>query len=171
METTSPSENRQPLLRISNLRFGYDDDALFENFSLDIPAQSITALVGPNGAGKSTLLHCITGFLRPFAGEIRLAETPIFNDIENARRQMGYLSDDFGLYDQLTARQNMASIATAHGKRRQPNPLSRRRRQPQRPTRTLPEHPVTRATATARHRHGHPPLAAAAAARRTGVGP
>ena len=116
METTSPSENRQPLLRISNLRFGYDDDALFENFSLDIPAQSITALVGPNGAGKSTLLHCITGFLRPFAGEIRLAETPIFNDIENARRQMGYLSDDFGLYDQLTARQNMASIATAHGK-------------------------------------------------------
>jgi ATP-binding cassette subfamily F protein 3 len=62
----------QDVLRISDLRVGYGQRALLEEVDLHLGYGERAVLIGPNGAGKTTLLRCITGQLKPWAGEVRL---------------------------------------------------------------------------------------------------
>lgn len=100
-----------PAISVQNLQFAYGTHRLFDGISLDIPRHAITALVGPNGAGKSTFMHCLTGLYRPLGGDILLNGSSIYADINHARQQMGYLPDNFGLYQNLTVQQNLAFAA------------------------------------------------------------
>jgi ABC-type branched-subunit amino acid transport system ATPase component len=58
------------LLYIQNINKKFDGTIALENFSLEIPANTITGIIGPNGAGKTTLFNVITGFLVPESGSI-----------------------------------------------------------------------------------------------------
>lgn len=57
-------------LQISDLKAGYDGLGVLRDISLDVREGSVVALIGPNGHGKSTLLKCISGLVKPSAGEI-----------------------------------------------------------------------------------------------------
>ena len=59
-----------PLLYIQDINKKFDGTIALENFSLEIPANTITGIIGPNGAGKTTLFNVITGFLVPESGSI-----------------------------------------------------------------------------------------------------
>ena len=107
----SEQDDNTSLLKVNNLRFGYTQDLLFDNFSMSIDEGAIVALIGPNGAGKSTLMHCICGIIRPFAGDTRIAGTSISANPVAARKHIGYLPDNFGLYDRLSVRQHLQYIA------------------------------------------------------------
>ncbi len=78
------------MISVSNLWFSYDGPRrpVLEDLSLEIPANSVTAILGPNGAGKTTLLHLMLGFLSPARGIIRLAGQP---QAGYSRREMGRL--------------------------------------------------------------------------------
>lgn len=102
------------MLKISHLRFAYDETVLFDELSLTVAPGSITALVGANGAGKSTLMNCITGVLRPLAGEIMLDGLSLAQDVNAVRRRIGYLPDNYGLFAALTVRQHLEYAAAAH---------------------------------------------------------
>src|SRR6185369_4467470 len=68
----------------------------------------ITALLGPNGAGKTTLLRTLVGLLQRDHGEISIDGVDPAVDPMTVRRNVGLLTDQFGLYDRLTTREYLA---------------------------------------------------------------
>jgi ABC-2 type transport system ATP-binding protein len=73
------------------------------NVDLDIPEKSIFGFIGPNGAGKTTTLRMLATLLRPTSGEIHIDGIDALDDPVKVRGRLGYLSDTFGLYDDLMA--------------------------------------------------------------------
>lgn len=76
------------LLQFEQILFGYPqaDQAVLHDFHLEIAPGTVTAILGPNGAGKTTLLHLALGWLKPQAGQIRLARRPLS---DYSRRSLG----------------------------------------------------------------------------------
>lgn len=72
-------------------------------------------MVGPNGAGKTTLLRCIAALAEPIAGRVLLDGVDVHEAPRESHKAMGYLSDFFGLYDELTVAQCLRHCADAQG--------------------------------------------------------
>jgi ABC-type multidrug transport system ATPase subunit len=86
------------MLAIQNLSKTYANGvAALTDVSLDIPT-GMFGLLGPNGAGKSTLMRTIATLQDPDAGTIRLGELDVLANKAEARRQLGYLPQEFGVY-------------------------------------------------------------------------
>jgi ABC-2 type transport system ATP-binding protein len=103
------------MIRVEHLIFDYPGHRALDDVSFEIAPGTITALVGPNGAGKSTLMRVCSGLDRPFAGRVRLQDIDVHESPREAHRRMGYLSDLFGLYDDMTVRQCLEYRAAAQG--------------------------------------------------------
>ena len=78
---------------------------------LELARGRTTALLGPSGCGKSTLLRLLVGLLSPDAGEIRFDGRPLAADLREARRRMGYVIQEGGLFPHLTAAGNVGLAA------------------------------------------------------------
>ena len=94
--------------------FDYPGKRALHDVSFSIEQGSITALVGPNGAGKTTLLRCIAALEQPISGNIRVDELDVQEHPRLCHRRLGYLSDFFGLYDQLTVAQCFRFVGLAN---------------------------------------------------------
>jgi len=105
------------MIEVADLHFEYPGRLALDGVSFELEPRSITALVGPNGAGKTTLLRCIAGLIGPASGRIRVNGVDVVNEPRDAHRSIGYMSDFFGLYDELSARQCLRYVALAHGLR------------------------------------------------------
>ena len=103
------------MLEVGDLVFEYPGKRALDSVSFSIQEHSITALVGPNGAGKTTLIRCLAALARPLSGSVRLGDLDVLEQPRECHRRVGYMSDFFGLYDDLTARQCLAYVALAHG--------------------------------------------------------
>ena len=75
--------------------------------SLDVSRGESVGLLGANGSGKSTLLRILATLLRPTAGRAELCGYDVVKDADNVRRSIGLLSHAPGLYDDLSARENL----------------------------------------------------------------
>ena len=84
--------------------------------SLNIEA-GVLGLLGPNGAGKTTLMQMIATITRPTSGRIRWDNVDIVRDPDALRRRLGYLPQDFGVYDNLTAIEFLSYFAALKGVR------------------------------------------------------
>ena len=82
----------------------FDGYLAVNEIDLEIKAGEVYGLIGPNGAGKTTLIKMLATAEKPTKGEIYLHGTPLLEPETNARikQQIGYLPDDFPLYDDLT---------------------------------------------------------------------
>ena len=103
------------MIRVEGLVFDYPGHRALHGISLHIPPGTVTALVGPNGAGKSTLLRCLAGLDEPLAGQLTVAGIDVQEHPRKVHKKLGYLSDFFGLYQQLTVQQCLHYAATAQG--------------------------------------------------------
>jgi ABC-2 type transport system ATP-binding protein len=72
-----------------------------QNLNLTVPLGSLFGLIGPNGAGKTTTLRMLAGLLEPTSGEIIINGEPIQQNLTALRRQIGFMPDFFGVYDDL----------------------------------------------------------------------
>lgn len=111
---TNINYERTSMIKVRNLVFDYMTKRALHSVSFEIEKGSIVALIGPNGAGKTTLMRCLAGLVKPFSGEIYLDDINVPEDSRNAHRYISYLSDVFGLYDDLTARQCLKYAALAY---------------------------------------------------------
>ena len=93
----------EPAISLRGVSRWYGDVVAVNDVSFDFEP-GITGLLGPNGAGKSTLLHMIAGFLRPSAGEVRVAGEPSWRNPSMFRR-LGLVPESESVYTFLTAYQ------------------------------------------------------------------
>ena len=103
------------MIEISGLTFDYPGHRALDDVTLTVAHGSVTALVGPNGAGKTTLMRCIAGLETPLTGSITVAGMDVIERPREAHRIMGYLSDFFGLYQDLTVARCLEYAAAAQG--------------------------------------------------------
>jgi ABC-2 type transport system ATP-binding protein len=103
------------MIEISNLTFDYPGHRALDDVTLTVPNGSVTALVGPNGAGKTTLMRCIAGLETPLTGSITVAGMDVIEQPRAVHRIMGYLSDFFGLYQDLSVARCLEYAAAAQG--------------------------------------------------------
>lgn len=80
-----------------------------------VSAGEVYGFLGPNGAGKTTAIRMLTGLLRPSAGEGRVAGVDIAGDTAELRRRIGYMSQKFSLYTDLTVAENIELFAGLYG--------------------------------------------------------
>jgi ABC-2 type transport system ATP-binding protein len=81
---------------------------------LRVPEGAVFGLVGPNGAGKTTLIKALVGSLRPTGGSVSVLGLDPLGDRARLRRQIGYMPQSPALYDDLSARDNVAFFGAAH---------------------------------------------------------
>lgn len=103
------------MIEISGLTFDYPGQRALDDVTLTVAKGSVTALVGPNGAGKTTLMRCIAGLEMPLSGSISVAGMDVIEQPREVHRIMGYLSDFFGLYQDLTVSRCLEYAAASQG--------------------------------------------------------
>ncbi|MDX1266245.1 MAG: ABC transporter ATP-binding protein [Oceanisphaera sp.] len=82
---------------------------------LAIPAGTIYGFLGPNGSGKSTCIRMLTGLLLPSAGEMEVLGLAIPEQAEALRRRVGYMTQKFSLYEDLSVRENLEFVGQIYG--------------------------------------------------------
>ena len=104
-----------PFIRITDLTKRFGDAPALNKFSAAIQAGQITGLVGPDGAGKTTLMRLMAGLLLPDAGSITVNGADSVHNAGQIQRQLGYMPQKFGLYEDLTVLENMNLYADLRG--------------------------------------------------------
>lgn len=102
-----------PLIQLAGISFAYGEQPVLREVSLQVHAGEIYGLVGADGAGKSTLLRIGVGQLAPAAGEARLLGRPVSDP--RLRAALAYMPQGFGLYPDLSVRENLEFFADLHG--------------------------------------------------------
>ena len=86
-----------------------------DGIDLEVPRGSLYGFLGPNGAGKSTTIKCLTGLLRPTAGEIRILGIDPRTDEVEVKKRIGVLPEDLALFERLTAAETLTFVGQVHG--------------------------------------------------------
>src|SRR5690625_7728224 len=100
----------------------YVDFVSVDNVSHDIQRGEIFGFLGSNGCGKTTTMKMLTGLLPPSTGEVEVLGQPVDARDLSVRHRLGYMSQSFSLYGELTARQNLVLHGRIYGLSRQPLP-------------------------------------------------
>ena len=86
-----------------------------KDINLTLESPSLIGLVGPNGAGKSTLMKLLVAGLLPTGGDIAIDDKPLTKCEKELKKKLGYLPQDFGLYDELTIWEFLDYMAALKG--------------------------------------------------------
>lgn len=103
------------MIEVQQLRKQFGQLVALDGLTFNAPEGQITGLLGPNGAGKTTCLRTIYGLLKADSGKALIDGFDASEQPLEARRHIGIFPDKFGLYERLTAREQIAYFANLHG--------------------------------------------------------
>jgi ABC-2 type transport system ATP-binding protein len=103
------------MLEVSGLRKAYGNEVAVDGVSFTAGKGETVGLLGPNGAGKTTIVSIIVGLLRPDAGTVCIAGRTIRTDTDPAKRCIGLVPQDLGLFEQLSALDNLRLFGALYG--------------------------------------------------------
>ena len=99
-------------LKVKGLTKRYGDVVALDGMSLEVPAGEVFGFVGRNGSGKTTTMRIVLGVLAADEGEVSIDETPLTAE---ARRQIGYMPEERGLYPKMRLAEQLAYLGELHG--------------------------------------------------------
>ena len=97
----------QNAIEVKNLKKGFGGRVLFENFSLNVKANTIHAIIGPNGSGKTTTMNCLLSLLAYDKGSIEVFGKPMKPDSYDLKRNIGVVFQNVAVFDTLTVQENI----------------------------------------------------------------
>jgi ABC-2 type transport system ATP-binding protein len=97
----------EPVVVLNKLERRFGEFVAVAGISLEVPAGQIFGFLGPNGAGKSTTIRMLCGLLRPTGGTGNVAGFDILKEPERVKQRIGYMSQRFSLYDDLSVEENL----------------------------------------------------------------
>src|SRR5215470_3376466 len=109
----NPGSNIAVKLESLVKRFG--DFVAVDNVSLEVRTGEIFGFLGPNGAGKSTTIRILCGLLGPTSGKAMVAGYDVATQPEDIRKNIGYMSQKFSLYDDLMVEENIKFFGGVYG--------------------------------------------------------
>ena len=101
----------EPAITVRGLTKRYGDFTAVDAIDFDVARGEIFGFLGPNGSGKTTTIRMLTGTIAPQAGSIRILGEDVIASPERAKRRIGYMSQKFSLFEDLTVDENLRFYA------------------------------------------------------------
>ncbi len=112
----SSSSSSEILLRCTNLTRKFGAFTAVDDVSFEVPRGKVFGFLGPNGSGKSTTIRMLTGLLEPTSGTATaFGGLNVARDTETWKKRLGYMSQKFSLYLDLTVRENLEFFGSIYG--------------------------------------------------------
>ena len=105
----------EPAVVTENLVKRFGDFVAVDQVSLQVARGEIFGFLGPNGAGKSTTIRILCGLLAPTSGSATVNGFDVARDPESVKKNIGYMSQKFSLYDDLTVEENIEFFSGVYG--------------------------------------------------------
>lgn len=109
------NNNKDIVISVRNLTKMFGSFTAVDHISFDVKRGEIFGFLGANGAGKTTAMRMLCGLSYPTSGDGRVAGCDINTEAEEIKRRIGYMSQKFSLYGDLTVMENLRLFATVYG--------------------------------------------------------
>jgi ABC-2 type transport system ATP-binding protein len=103
------------VIRAQRLTKHYRGVVALDGLDLEVRRNSIFGFLGPNGAGKTTTIRILCGLLEPTSGEAWVNGFDVATEAERVKQSIGYMSQKFSLYDDLTVEENLEFFSMVYG--------------------------------------------------------
>ena len=107
--------DRRVVVEMRGVTRRFDDREVVSGIDLTVPEGTILGIIGPSGAGKTTTIRMLTGAIAPSAGEVSVLGRPPSRFRRSDRERLGYMPQAFGLYEDLTAGENVDFVGSLFG--------------------------------------------------------
>ena len=107
--------NGTKVIDVRGLTKSFGDKLVVDHFDIEVPRGAIYGFLGPNGSGKTTTIRMLCGLLLPDAGEGTCLGFDVRRQAQSIKTQVGYMTQKFSLYEDLSIRENLDFVARMYG--------------------------------------------------------
>lgn len=107
--------SNEKVIQVEGLTKMYGDFAAVDAITFDVKKGEIFGFLGANGAGKTTAMKMLIGISKPTAGKAKVAGFDVYKQAEDIKKNIGYMSQKFALYDDLTVKENITFFGGIYG--------------------------------------------------------
>jgi len=105
----------EPMIEVEGLTKRFGTFTAVDHVSFTVGKGSIFGFLGPNGSGKTTVIRMLCGILQPTEGTARIGGHDVMRDLDPIKEMIGYMSQKFSLYDELTVNENLIFAGKLYG--------------------------------------------------------
>ncbi len=105
----------EPVIRVENLTRKFGDFVAVDHINFTVDSGEVVGYLGPNGSGKTTTIRMLLGLLQPSDGKATVLGFDAYRESEEVRRRVGYMSQKFAIYDDLTTLENLTFYGGVYG--------------------------------------------------------